>query len=307
MALWIIGDRLRIDNPDFAHALRVRNPEMVEEMVRQQADTGVGGLLLDMGGEPAGQAQALNWVLQVVQGEARVPLAVRTADVGAMRLAAERARQSLMVDATSPAVQDWRPFLEVARESGAYLVLPAAPGGRPAAAVARARYIARQLVPWAQQAGIALDRLFIDICPAAVARDRAGVPVAIEMILLLRQVLQQPPRLLVDLADVSAGAAGPHQRLIHRTYLAMLLEAGLDAAIMDPLDEQLRRCVRLIEQHDTTAPPGRLLAAVQQAVREGRSLRPDDVDVVDPEQRAIAKTMHMLRGETAYSESYLES
>jgi hypothetical protein len=207
-----------------------------------------------------------------------------------------------MVDATSPAVQDWRPFLEVAREKEAYLVLPAAPGGRPAEAASRARYIARQLVPWAHQSGIAPDRLFIDICPAAIARDRAGALVAIEMMLLLRQALQQPPRLLVHLADVSAGVAGPHQRLIHRTCLAMLLGVGLDAAVVDPLDEQLRRCVRLIEQRDITTPLGSLLAAVQQAVREGRGLQPADVDLADPEQQAIAKTVRLLRGEVAYSD-----
>lgn len=299
----MIGDRLRIDSPDFAHALRMRNPEMIEELVRQQVDAGVGGLLVDMGSALAGQSQAVSWVLQVVQGEAAVPLAVRTADVEALRLAVGRVRRSFMVDATSPMVQDWRPFLEVAREREAYLVLPAAPSGRPAEAAARARYVARQLVPWAQQAGIAPERLFIDICPAAVARDRAGVPVAIEMVLLLRQALQQPPRLLVHLAEVSAGAAEPHQRLIRRTYLAMLLGVGLDAAVVDPLDEQLRRSVRLIEQRDNATPLGRLLAAVQLAVREGRSLRPADVDLADPEQQAIARTVRLLRGEVAYTDN----
>jgi len=298
--LWIIGDRLRIDNPDFAHALRMRNPSLVEELVRQQVDTGVGGLLVDLGAEHAGQAQVMNWVLQVAQAEAPVPLAVRTADIEALRLAAGRVRRSLMVDATAPTVQDWRPFLRLAREKEAYLVLPAAPGGRPAEAASRARYVARQLLPWAQQAGIAPDRLFVDICPAAVAHDRAGAPVAIEMMLLLRQVLQHPPQLLVHLAEVSAGAAGPHQRLIHRTYLAMLLGAGLDAAVVDPLDEQLRRSVRVVEQRDSASSLGRLLASVQQAVCEERGLRPDDLDPADPEQQAIAKTVRLLRGEVAY-------
>jgi cobalamin-dependent methionine synthase I len=307
VALWIIGNRLRIENHDFAHALRVRNPEMVEELVRQQVDTGVGGLLLDTGSEHSGQAQAVNWVLQVAQGEAAVPLAVRTADIEALHLAVERVRRSFMVDATAPAVADWRPFLEVARDTGAYLVLPAAPGGRPAEAASRARYIARQLVPWAQQSGIAPDRLLIDVCPAAVAGEPARVPAAIEMMLLLRQALQQPPRLLVHLAELPVGTAGPHQRLIARTYLAMLLGAGLDAAVVDPLDEQLRRFVRLIEQRDSSTPLGRLLAALQQAVPEGRGLRSGEVDLHDPEQSAIFKTVRLLRGEVGYSDSYLES
>lgn len=308
MALWMIGNRLSVENPDFAHALRVRNPEMVEELVRQQVDTGIGGLLLDTGSEQTGQSPLVSWVLQVAQGEAPVPLAVRTADVEALRLAAERVRRPFMVDATSPGVQDWRAFLEVARDKeGAYLVLPAAPAGRPVDAASRARYVARQLIPWAQQAGIASDRLFIDLCPAAVTQGPERVPVAIETMLLLRQVLQQPPRLLVHLADVSAGAVGPHQRLLHRTFLAMLLGAGLDAVVADPLDEQLRRFVRLIEQRDGGTPLGRLLAALQQAVPEGRGLQPGEVDRRDPEQAELFKTVRLLRGEVMYSEAYLEA
>jgi 5-methyltetrahydrofolate--homocysteine methyltransferase len=306
LATWIIGNLLSVDNPDFAHALRVRNPAMVEDLVREQVDTGVGGLLLDVGPERAGQLPAVRWVLQVAQGEATLPLALRTADVEALHLAAERMRRSLIVDATAPTVQDWRPFLEVARARESYLVLPGAPGGQPAEAAARARYIVKQLLPWAQQAGIPPDRLFVDVCPASVARDQARVPAALETMLLLRQALQQPPRLFVHLADVSAGLAAPHQRLIHRTYLTMLLAAGLDAAVVDPRDELLRRFVRLVEQRDSATPIGQLLSALRQAVVAGHSLRPDEVDMRDPEQAAIWKTVRVLRNEVVYSDSYLE-
>jgi len=304
VALQIIGDRLSVQNPDFAHALRVRNPELVEELVRRQVDAVVGGLLLDTGAGPD-QAPAVGWVLQVAQGEAAVPLAVRTADVAALRLAAERVRQPLIVDATAPTVQDWRPFLEVARARGAYLVLPAAPGGRPAEAAARARYVARQLLPWALQSGIAPDRLLVDLCPATLSSGPAYLPTAVETARHLRQALAQPPRLLVHLAEAAAGAAAPHQRLIQRTCLAMLSGVGLDVVVADPLDEPLRRVMRMVERPDDATPLGRLVAAVQRAAAEGRGLLPAEVDPRDPEQAAIGQTVRLLRGEMGYSDSYL--
>lgn len=305
MATWLVGDRLSVANPDFAHALQARNPAMVEELVLQQVQCGVGGLLLDLGMESRGQAAALNWLLQVAQGAAVVPWVVRTADAEALSQLAARVRSPWTVDATAAPVQDWRSFLELARAHGAALVLPAAPGGQPADGPGRAHYVARQLLPWAWQSGIAVEKLFIDICPPSVARYQAHVPAAIEMMLLLRQALPQPPRLLVRLADVSEGAAPATRRPLQRAYLALVLAAGAGAVLLDPLDEPTRRVLRLIEQGDGSTPLGRMLLRVRQAAQEGRGLRPDEFHPGDPEQAAFGRAVSVLRGEAAYSEDYI--
>ncbi len=305
MAVWVVGNLLSVANPDFAHALQARNPAMVEELVLRQVQGGVGGLLLDLGPESGGQAAALNWLLQVVQGAAMVPLVVRTADAGALSQLAARVRSPWTVDLTASTVRDWRPFLEVARAHSAAIILPAAPGGQPADGPGRARYVARQLLPWALEAGIAADKLFIDICPSSVAGGQAQLPAAIAMMLLLRQALQQPPRLVVHLADVSAGAAPSVQRPLQRAYLAMVLFAGAAAVVVDPVDEPTRRYLRLIEQRDGSTPMGRLLLRLGQAVHEGRGLRPDEADPQDPEQAVLFSAVSVLRGEVAYSEGYI--
>ena len=42
---------------------------------------------------------------------------------------------------------------------------------------------------------------------------------------------------LVAVSNVSFGL--PNRRLLNRTYLSMLVEAGLDAAILDPTDDSI--------------------------------------------------------------------
>ena len=52
------------------------------------------------------------------------------------------------------------------------------------------------------------------------------------MSLLAREELSVKP--LVAVSNVSFGL--PNRRLLNRTYLAMLIEAGLEGAILDPTD-----------------------------------------------------------------------
>ena len=60
------------------------------------------------------------------------------------------------------------------------------------------------------------------------------------------QMLNDPPiRTVVGLSNISNGATG--RSLINRTYLAMLMGAGLSAAILDPEDEDLMNTLKTSE------------------------------------------------------------
>ncbi len=307
--MWIIGDRLSVKRPEFVQALRERNAESIRELVHQQVETGVGGLLIDLGPEHDNVAPLARWVTQVVQAEAPVPLAIRTPALDAVKVAAETVRGSFMIDATSPAVEDWRAFVPLARERDAYLVLPAAPGALPTDEAARTARVTEELMPAVLAAGIPAERLFIDLFVTSVVCDQRQAPVVVETALLLKRIGEEGlpvPRLLVHLSDISDGAPGPVRNMLNSTFLVMLMAAGLDAVMADPLDERLRRYVRLVENRNETAPLGRLLRRLQTAVQEERSLTASEVDVYDTEQAALFKTARVLRNELIYADGYLE-
>jgi 5-methyltetrahydrofolate corrinoid/iron sulfur protein methyltransferase len=53
------------------------------------------------------------------------------------------------------------------------------------------------------------------------------------------------PKTIVGLSNISSGAE--EKNLLNRTYLAMLLGRGLDAAIVDPNDDELMKVVKASE------------------------------------------------------------
>jgi 5-methyltetrahydrofolate corrinoid/iron sulfur protein methyltransferase len=89
----------------------------------------------------------------------------------------------------------------------------------------------------AMEAGLTPDRLFIDpiILPVNVApKQPQNVLTALQQLTLLSD---PPPHLVLGLSNVSQNCN--RRELINRTYLAMAIGAGLDAAIMDPFDTEL--------------------------------------------------------------------
>jgi hypothetical protein len=94
--------------------------------------------------------------------------------------------------------------------------------------------------------------------------------------------------------------------LINRVYGAMLMGAGLQMMIADPLDEDLKFTIRVIEQRDESTPVGRLYLKIADRVAAMEEPILEDVDQNDPEQLAIWKTIQILLNKVIYADGYLQ-
>jgi hypothetical protein len=93
--------------------------------------------------------------------------------------------------------------------------------------------------------------------------------------------------------------------LINRTYLVMLMAAGVDAVILDPLENHLMETIRIVQQRDASTPVGALYLRLFDAVAAGGELQPGDVAMDDPDQLAIWKTVQVLLNRVIYTDAYL--
>jgi 5-methyltetrahydrofolate corrinoid/iron sulfur protein methyltransferase len=93
----------------------------------------------------------------------------------------------------------------------------------------------------AMEGGLAMTDVFIDpvILPINVAPQQPAR--VMEAIRQLRMLSDPPPKFVLGLSNVSQSCKERH--LINRTYLAMAVGAGLDAAIVDPTDKDLMDAV----------------------------------------------------------------
>ena len=110
---------------------------------------------------------------------------------------------------------------------------------------------------------------------------------------------------VVGLSNVSNGVPHENRSLINRTFLVMLMAAGLDSAIADPMDEAQNEVIRIIEERDTNTAVGQLLVNLYDATAAMEELDPSLVDMDDPDQGAIYKTLQILNNQVIYADAFL--
>jgi hypothetical protein len=93
--------------------------------------------------------------------------------------------------------------------------------------------------------------------------------------------------------------------LLNRVYMVMLLAVGVDAAILDPLDGDLMEAIRVVQQRDASTTLGALYLKLHDAVAAGAELEPAEVDMNDPAQLEVWKTVQVLLNKVIYTDSYL--
>jgi cobalamin-dependent methionine synthase I len=131
-------------------------------------------------------------------------------------------------------------------------------------------------------------------------------PECIEAVRTLQYAWDPPPPISVGLSNVSNAVPRENRDLINRVYCVMLMGAGLEMMIADPLDEELKETIRVIEGRDESTELNRLYLKLRDRVENMEELALEDVDMSDPQQAAIWKTVQILLNKVIYADSYLE-
>jgi 5-methyltetrahydrofolate corrinoid/iron sulfur protein methyltransferase len=196
----------------------------------------------------------------------------------------------------------------VAVQYGSKLIaLTMAKEGIPVSADARVALAMEKLIPRAQEVGLPMSDLLIDPLVLTVSGCQEYVPHCIEAVRMLKMVADPPPMVNAGLSNVSNQVPPQMRPLLNRTYLVMLLAVGLDAAIVDPLDRELLETIRVVEQRDDTTAVGALYLKLFDAVAAGEELDASAVDMSDPGQVEIWKTVQVLLNKVIYTDSYLRT
>ena len=123
---------------------------------------------------------------------------------------------------------------------------------------------------------------------------------------MLQYAGDPPPAVSVGLSNVSNAVPHEIRPLLNRVYGVMMMGAGLKMMIADPLDEKLKEAIRILEERDESTPLGRLYLKLHDRVEAMEELTKDDVEMDDPEQVAVWKTVQILFNNVIYADSFLD-
>ncbi len=227
----IIGEKINGTRKQVGAAIRERDAALIKKLAREQVEAGAQYLDVNAGTEPEREADDLVWLVQTVQQAVEVPLSLDSPNATTLKLAITAVDRQPMINSISGETERLEQVLPlVAEHQCPVIVLALDDNGIPKTVDERLNIIDR-LVNATRESGVSDERLYIDPLIMAISTaDDAGM-VARET---MRRVRQQYPdaHITGGLSNMSFGS--PMRKYINQAFLVLAIEAGMDAAIMDP-------------------------------------------------------------------------
>lgn len=304
----IVGECIHIISPKVKDAIANRDAKTIQELALAQVEKGAQFLDLNIGPQKKTGPEVMTWIVNAVQEVVDFSLSFDTTNLAAIETGLKLAKRQAMINSTSAEPERLANVPPLAAQYNAKLIaLMMGKSGIPMSAEERVSIALEQLVPRAMEVGIPMENLYLDPLVLTVAGCQEYCPHAIEAVRYVKQGMDPAPLTIGGLSNVSNKVPAESRSLLNRTYLAMLMSVGLDAIIADPLDRRLMEVIRVVEQRDDGTPVGRLLLALYDATAAQQELEPSQVDMSDPEQVAIWKTVQVLLNKTIFTDSYLRT
>lgn len=232
----IVGERINSSREKIAQAIEEGNSSVIQEEAQRQVEAGADYIDLNAGIFLNEETRYLPWLVEIVQEAIDKPLCIDTSNAEALSAALKVCRGKILVNSITAEKERYDAFLPLIKEYGCSLVaLCLGNSGIPPTIEGRLE-VANQIISSLLAANIAPQDIYIDLSVQPVAVHFRSGAVVLETI---RQINAQHPEVktIMGLSNISFGL--PYRRRLNRIFMGMAIQAGLDAAILDPCDSEL--------------------------------------------------------------------
>jgi 5-methyltetrahydrofolate corrinoid/iron sulfur protein methyltransferase len=302
----IIGENIHIISPKVKKAVADRDAKAIQHMATLQVEHGADILDLNIGPQKRRGVEIMDWMVDAVQAVTDAPLSLDTTNMAAIEAGLKKVTRQAMINSTSADPERLNTGMPLAAEYNARIIaLTMGKSGIPTTAEGRVEIAMEVLIPKAIELGISMSDLYLDPLVMTVNGTQDHAPETLNAVRFFKQLMDPPPMTVVGMSNVSNSVPHENRSLINRTYAVMLMAAGLDSAIADPLDDKLSEYIRIVEERDTCTGLGNLLVTLYDKTAAMEDLEPSDVDMSDPQQADLWKTVQILYNRVIYAHSYL--
>ncbi|MFL7839143.1 MAG: dihydropteroate synthase [Candidatus Promineifilaceae bacterium] len=306
--MYIIGENIHIISQKVKDGLRDRDAKFFQELAVRQVEEGADVLDLNLGPRKKDWEEVFPWMVKTVEAVVDVPLCFDSTNILGIEAGLKSVTKAQpIINSTSAEPERLEKVPLVAKQYNARLIaLTMGKSGIPVGADERVSIALETLIPRALEIDFPIADLIIDPLVLTVSGCQEYCPELIEAVRMLQFAWDPPPPVSVGLSNVSNAVPKENRPLINRVYCAMLMGAGLQMMIADPFDDKLKEVVRVIEERDGSTPLNQLYLNIHDRVANMEEPDISDVDMSDPEQADIWRTVQILENKVIYADSYLE-
>ena len=305
--MYIIGENIHIISPKVREAVAERDAKFFQDTAVRLVEAGADAIDLNIGPQKKRGHEILPWLVEVVEKVVDVPLVFDTTNLTAIEAACETVTKAQpIINSTDARAERLQTVPAVAKKFNTRLVaLTMAEGMIPVGADERVGLALEKLIPHMLEIDFPISDLIIDPLVLTVSGCQEYCPECIEAVRTLKFAWDPPPLTNSGLSNVSNQVPNALRPLVNRTYMVMLMGAGIDMVIADPFDRSLMEWIRIVEERDESTPLHKLLLKLHDRGEAMEELQPEDVDMSDPQQADVWKTVQVLLNNVIYTDSYL--
>jgi 5-methyltetrahydrofolate corrinoid/iron sulfur protein methyltransferase len=234
----VIGEKINGTRKQVAQAIKDRDTGSIRDLALRQFENGATYLDINAGTVPAREPDDMVWLAETVQ-EA-VPdatLCLDSANDKALRSGIEKAIKTPMLNSLSGETSRINRVLPLACEFETELIVLALDdNGIPHTSEGRLD-IVRRLVDMTRNGGLPDEKLFIDPLVMAISTGTENGNITLETARKIREEFPDA-HLTCGLSNISFGM--PLRSVLNQAFMALLIQAGMDSALINPEERELR-------------------------------------------------------------------
>ena len=246
----IIGEKINGTRQRVAQAIEERNEAFIQDLAVKQAQAGASWLDVNAGTYPSREPDDLIWLVKIIQPVVEVPLCLDSANPQALATAIRVVERTPMINSISGEPQRLEGILPLVAEQGCPVIALAMDDkGIPETCEGRMEVV-RKVMEATHASGVPDGNVYIDPLTMTLATNTDSALITLDTMHAIRREFPNA-HLTMGLSNISFGL--PARSYINRVFLTLALAAGLDCAILDPLDREMRAVLvaaELVLGHD---------------------------------------------------------
>lgn len=240
----IIGEKINGTIPSVKKAIEERNEDFIRNLAIKQAEAGANFLDVCASTAPEVEVETLKWLMEIVQDATDTPLAIDSPNARTIEAVLPYAKRPGLINSVSEEGDKCEVIYPLIKGTEWQVIgLTCDNNGIPADVQTRIN-ITNILVEKASKYDITPDRIHIDPLVIALSTDNNSL---LKFIGTTRQIKEIYPTIKVTsgLSNISFGM--PLRKVVNQNFLTLAMYAGMDSAIMDPLNRDMMATIYATE------------------------------------------------------------
>ena len=241
----IIGEQINATRSDVKPIIENRREDKLIELAQKLAKAGATYIDVNIGtgtGTRNDEVDDMRWAIKTIGDKVDIPLCIDSADAAVIEAGLEaRENKPAMINSTKAEKKHLECIVPLAGRYNTSLIalamdesgIPKTPEERVAAC--------RKIADWCAKYDVPMKNVFFDPLVMPVVTDRMQCLLTLNTLAMIKKEFAEA-KTVIGLSNVSFGL--PARAMLNAAFLQMAMYAGLDAAIMDPLNETLVQAIR---------------------------------------------------------------